>query len=161
MLLYITIVFNIFLALDSSRGFSLTKNEPDSTLVVNEGDSFRLSCDVNSYYEYCLFRHNEDICDFEWKRDVWNITIANCSDYEGRMEWSGDYDYYGCAITIKNATLEDTGSWSCEIESYAAGKYRGYGYNATAEMEIQVVPKITKSDTEKETEHGNHLVIQQ
>ena len=160
MLLYITIVFNIFLVLDSSRAFSLTKNEPASTLVVNEGDSFRLSCDVDNYYEYCLFRHNEDICDFAWKREVWNITIADCSDYEGRMEWSGDFDYYGCAITIKNATLEDTGSWSCEIESYAAGKYRGYGYNATAEMEIQVVPKITESDTEKEAEPGNYLVIQ-
>ena len=36
---------------------------------------------------------------------------------------------------------------------------RGYGYNATAEMEIQVVPRITKSDTEIETEPGNHLVI--
>ena len=73
--------------------------------------------------------------------DVWNITIADCEDYKDRMEWSGDYEKFQCAITIKNAKFEDSGLWSCEIESYAAGKYRGYGYNATAEMEIKVVPK--------------------
>ena len=151
MLSYLSIVFNIFLVLDSSKAFSLTKNEPESTLIVKEGDSFRLNCEVDNYYEYCLFRHNKDICDFEWKKEVWNITVANCKDYEDRMEWSGNYDHYRCGITIKNAKLEDSGSWSCEIESYDAGKYRGLGYNATAEMEIQVVPRIPNSDTSKET----------
>ena len=141
MLSYLSIVFNIFLVLGSSKAFSLIKNRPESKLIVKEGDSFRLSCELDNYYEYCLFRHNEHICDFAWMRDEWNITIADCKDYEDRMEWSGNYDYYGCGITIKNAKFEDSGSWSCEIESYAAGKYRGYGYNATAEMEIQVVPK--------------------
>ena len=141
MLSYLSIVFNIFLVLDSSKAFSLTKNEPESTLTVYEGDSFRLNCEVDNYYEYCLFRHNEDICDFAFEIEIRNITIADCKDYEDRMEWSGYYDYYECGITIKNAKLEDSGSWSCEIESYYAGKYRGYGYKVTAEMEIQVVPK--------------------
>jgi hypothetical protein len=91
--------------------------------------------------------------------DVWNITIANCEDYKDRMEWSGDYENFECAITIKNAKLEDSGTWSCDIESYPDGKYRGdgYGFNVTAEMEIQIVPKI---DTDTETEPGNNIQFQ-
>ena len=126
---------------------------------MREGHSFRLNCGVDNFYEYCLFRHNENICDFAWKTDDWNITITNCEDYEDRMEWSGDYDNHKCAITIKNAKLEDSGSWSCEIESYIAGKFRGYGHNATAEMEIKVIPRIIESDTDKETESGNIQLI--
>ena len=125
-------------ALDLTNAFSMVKSEPKTTLEVKEDGSFELSCEVNNYYEYCKFIHNDKICDFEWKRDVWNITVADCADYEGRFVWSGNYDYYKCAITINNVKPEDTGAWSCEMESYAAGKYRGYGYNATAKFEIAV-----------------------
>ena len=100
-----------------------------------------------------------------------NITIADCEDYKDRMEWSGDYEKFQCAITIKNARLEDSGTWSCEIESYPNGQYRGegYGINVTAKMEIEIVPKIPGSDTdtetdtetktEIETEPGNNTLI--
>ena len=97
--------------------------------------------------------------------DVWNITIDDCEDYKDRMEWSGDYEIFECAITIKNAKLEDSGTWSCEIESYPHGKYRGegYGFNVSAEMEIQVVPRIPGSDSDTETktktESGNNTLI--
>merc|ERR1711997_6871 len=93
------------------------------------------------------FIHNDKICDFEWKRDVWNVTVADCADYEGRFVWSGNYDYYKCAITINNVKPEDTGAWSCEMESYAAGKYRGYGYNVTAKFDIAVEVKTTTTTT--------------
>ena len=75
------------------------------------------------------------------------------------MEWSGDYEKFECALTIKNAKLEDSGIWSCEIESYPDGQYRGegYGFNVTADMKIQIVPRISGSDTETDTgaESGN------
>merc|ERR1712184_200991 len=102
-----------------SNAFSLTKNKPDSMLVVKEGGSFELNCDVDNYYEYCKFIHNGNICDFQWKREAWNITVADCTDYADRMVWSGNYDYYKCAITITDAKSDDAGTWSCEIESYA------------------------------------------
>jgi len=121
-----------------SKSFSLTKSEPDPSLTVQEGGSFELNCEVDNYYEYCKFIHDGKYCDFEWKRDVWNITVADCEDYKDRMVWSGNYDYYKCAITIMDAKREDAGAWSCEVESYAAGKYRGYGYNITSEFDIDV-----------------------
>ena len=144
------------------------RQNQDKLWIKGHGRAFRLNCEVDIYYEYCLFRHNKDICNFAWTMDVWNITIADCEDYKDRMEWSGDYEKFQCAITIKNAKLEDSGTWSCEIESYPNGQYRGegYGFNVTAKMEIQIVPRIvsvsdtdTETDTGKETEPGNNTLI--
>ena len=144
----VTIILGL-VALDFSNAFSLIKSEPETPLVVKEGESFRLSCEVDNYYEYCKFTHmyTDKICDFEWKRDDWNITVADCTDYEGRMEWSGNYEYYGCAMTINNAQTQDSGAWKCEIESYAAGKYRGYGYNVTADFSINIIATTSTTST--------------
>ena len=70
------------------------------------------------------------------------------------MEWSGNYTDHICAITIKNAKSEDAGRWRCEIESYASGKYRGYGYNVTSEFDIKFIPKATI--TTLKTNTGNY-----
>ena len=137
----VTIILGLVALADFSNAFSLKKSEPETPLVVKEGDSFRLSCEVDNYYEYCKFVHTDKMCDFEWKRDDWNITVAECKDYEGRMEWSGDYDYYGCAMTINNAQFEDAGDWKCEIESYASGQLydQGLSYIVTADFDIEII----------------------
>jgi len=137
------VLFLGLVALDLTKAFSLTKSEPDPSLTVKEGGSFELNCEVDNYYEYCKFIHNGKICDYEWKRDVWNITVADCADYADRVVWSGNYDYYKCAVTITDARPEDAGAWSCELESYAAGKYRGYGYNVTSKFDIDFIAKTT------------------
>ena len=67
------------------------------------------------------------------------------------MKWSGNYNEHICAITIKNAKSEDAGRWRCEIESYASGQYRGYGYNVTSEFNIKFIPKATISMEDKNT----------
>ena len=97
------------------------------------------------------FTHNGKICDFEWRRESWNITVAECSNYSERMVWSGNYDYYKCSITILDARPDDTGVWSCEVESYAAGKHRGYGYNVTAKFELEVIARANKNPTTNTT----------
>ena len=130
--------------------------------IKGHGRAFRLNCEVDIYYEYCRFQHNEGICNFAWTMDTiysGNITIADCEDYKDRMEWSGDYEKFQCAITIKNAKLEDSGTWSCEIESYPNGQYRGegYGINVTAKMEIKIDPRIPGSDTNTETKTDKEM----
>ena len=69
--------------------------------------------------------------------------------FKDRMKWSGNYKDHICAITIKNAKSEDAGRWRCEIESYARGKYRGYGYNVTSEFDIKFIPKATTTGNYK------------
>ena len=132
-------------ALDFTNAFSLEKSEPETQLVVKEGESFQLSCTVDGYYEYCKFVHKDEICDFAWIVEQKDITIVECNDYEGRMEWSGDA-FYKCAMTIHNAQPKDAGAWKCEIESYAPGKDRGYGSNVTADFDIKINAHQTTSN---------------
>ena len=152
----VTIILGL-VALDFSNAFSLKKSEPETPLVVKEGESFRLSCEVDNYYEYCKFVHTDKMCDFEWKRFGWNITVRECKDYKSRMEWSGNYDYYECAMTISNAQLEDAGAWKCEVESYAFGKYRGYGNKVTADFDIEFIAKTTNTTTTTTAKIGQML----
>ena len=50
----VTIILGL-VALDFSNAFSLTKSEPETLLVVKEGESFRLSCEVDNCYKYCIY----------------------------------------------------------------------------------------------------------
>lgn len=61
------------------------------TLSVEEGGSMELYCAVDGYYEWCTFKRQDGkICDFEWKRDLWDLDVLQCSDFEGRYKRTGD-----------------------------------------------------------------------
>lgn len=82
-------------------------------IEVKEGEPITLSCSTSDHYEWCKFIHKEHgkECDFVWTRQAWNITTLNCTDYENRAFYTGDYDNNICAITIISTTIEDTGDW--------------------------------------------------
>ena len=88
-----------------TQAFSLTEVTPKQ-ISVKEGEDVTFSCTVDTYYEWCTLIHNNKKCDYEWKRDEWNVTVADCNDYQGRAEYTGNYDYYNCAMTLKSVTLE-------------------------------------------------------
>ena len=95
-----------------------------------EGGQFQLLCEVDAWYNYCTFKHNGKICDFEWKTGLGlgNFTVAECKNYENRMDFSGTYvaSWFGpwiCAVNITDVSFEDAGAWSCEVES--EGLFRG------------------------------------
>ena len=117
-------LFVISLLYAFTNGFSLIEVQPQK-ISVQEGKSIVLNCAVDSYYEWCTFKHNGKKCDYEWRRDVYNVTELDCKDYHGRAEYKGDYNNYKCGIELKFVTLEDQGEWSCEIEEYNAGRTRG------------------------------------
>ena len=132
-------LFVFSLAVVSSNAFGLVEVRPEQ-VSVNEGDSVTLFCAVDTYWEWCKFSHADKVCDYEWRKDVWNVTELNCEDFASRAEFAADYDQYQCAMKLSNVGLEDAGKWSCELESYVHGKYRGYGYQKTGEMVIEVIP---------------------
>ena len=98
------------------------------------------------FLQWCTFKHAEKMCEIEWKRTPYNVTMGQCNDYEGRVEfkvrifgnnllWScilyfwlkswlyafvlqGDYNNYECGLTVAAATPEDDGEWECDFESY-------------------------------------------
>ena len=64
--------------LSSASSFLIIDAEP-GLVVVEPGTVVKLSCVVDSDYEYCMWHSPADtICDFEWKRSEDNITMQDC-----------------------------------------------------------------------------------
>ena len=38
-------------------------------------------------FQWCTFKHAEKMCEIEWKRTPYNVTMGTCDDYEGRVEF--------------------------------------------------------------------------
>ena len=70
--------------------FEIKTSRPKN-LAVEEGSSIELYCAVDGYYEWCTFKRQDGkICDFEWKRDLWDVDVLQCSDFAGRMTRTGN-----------------------------------------------------------------------
>ena len=95
----------LFVIISTSSAFELVKVEPASTTVPH-GGKLRLTCNPDGYYEWCKFTHSDKVCDFQWKKDVWNITTLECSAFEGRASFFGKYDNYECGLELDNVTPE-------------------------------------------------------
>ena len=109
--LFKPILLLLFIASISSA-FELTKVEP-KLATIPYGGKLRLTCNGDNYWEFCKFIHNDKICDLIWKRDPYNVTIEECTDYEGRMRYVGSYNNYECIIEIDNVSEEGKNKHFC------------------------------------------------
>ena len=99
----------LLFCVSTSSTFELVRVEPESTSInsiIPYGGKLRLACNTDAYYEWCKFIHSDKACDFEWRKDVWNITTLDCSDFEGRARFVGIYGNYECIMELDNVTLE-------------------------------------------------------
>ena len=106
-------MFVVILALHagviSVSAFEITSHEPrtnsNSGIEYDEGDDVELWCNADNYWEWCKISHVESnkSCDFDWKKyalldgsrtTIWNVTVVDCDDFEGRFEYLGDYENY-------------------------------------------------------------------
>ena len=85
---------------------------------VKLGESFAFKCTADNWYEWCTFKHAEKMCEIQWKKTPYNVTMGQCDDYEGRVEFKGEYNQYQCGLRVAAATAEDDGEWECDFESY-------------------------------------------
>ena len=44
------------------------------------GEPLRLKCKTDDYFEYCIWRHKDRVCEFEWKRNI-NGVAKQVSQY--------------------------------------------------------------------------------
>ena len=107
---------------EEERYFQLVKVEPKAT-EISYGGKLRLICNPDGYYEWCKFMHNDKVCDFQWKREVWNITTLECSDFEGRARFVGTYDNYECGMELDNVTPEGKRVYQFKINYLSIYKY--------------------------------------
>ena len=108
--------------LSTSYAFELVTVEPKAT-EISYGGKLRLTCNPDGYYEWCKFIHNDKVCDFQWKKDVWNITTLECSDFEERARFVGTYDNYECGMEIDNVTPEGKRVYQFKINYLSIYKY--------------------------------------
>ena len=113
--------------------------------AIEVGSTVRLSCKSDSHYEYCVWRHRNRVCNFEWKKSHGAVKKQTCTELDNRAIFKGDYNSHECAIDLTNVQLSDNGEWSCEMESYVWGIVRGYTHKKS--LNLRVVKEITTSAT--------------
>merc|ERR1712150_8717 len=104
---------------------------------VQVGGTVRLSCTSDSDYEYCIWRHKNRDCNFEWKRSHGAVKKQTCTELNDRARFVGSYKNKECAIELKNVQLSDGGDWSCEMESYVWGVVRGYTHKKSLSLNVE------------------------
>jgi hypothetical protein len=144
-------LFVLFAAIVAvSSAFDMKSYSPKSgSTTVKEGEYLDLWCNVNDWWEWCKFTNvpTGKICDLEWKKDLYNVTVLNCADFEGRFEFLGDYNKYKCGVRFFGIKPDEAGKWKCDIESYYAGQTRNYGYKVKRSFDIDVEIKTTTTTT--------------
>lgn len=93
---------------------------------VSIGDTIKLSCTSDGYFEHCVWRHKSEVCEYEWKKSHDAVLKQRCSArIDSRIKFMGEYNKHECSIEIEDANLEDAGGWQCEMEAYMWGPIAG------------------------------------
>ena len=111
------------------------------------GQTVALSCQVDGYYEYCDWHHEDQICKFEWKRWHWAVKKQACPNLLNRVNFIGDYDSHECKVELKNVQLSDAGNWTCKVEAYG---FFTRGDIVSKELNLQVIDVNVTSTTDEE-----------
>ena len=101
-------LFGMLTFVEKSDGFlikhtSITPNEP-----AQIGTTVKLSCQSDSFYEYCVWRHKNRVCNFEWKSSHGAVKKQSCSQLQNRAHFVGSYSNHQCAIELSNVPF-----WFC------------------------------------------------
>lgn len=124
-----------------SNAFQITKISTGPNQPIQVGETVRLACQSDAAYEYCVWRHKNRVCQFEWKRAHDEVKKQTCAELNDRAHFRGSYDDHECSIDLGNVQLSDQGEWSCEMEHYVWGPARGSTHKMS--MNLKVIPKRT------------------
>ena len=114
---------------------------PESgSTTINVDESLELWCNVDRNWEWCNFSHKPSakFCDFFGKKTglfEGNVTVNDCSSFEGRFEYLGDYDNFKCGIRVHNIVPEDSGLWMCYLRAREGIQIAGMAFQVTVTTE--------------------------
>ena len=146
------ILFGIVSCFRISNAFQITQTSIDPNQPIQVGETVRLSCQSDAYYEYCIWRHKNRVCNFEWKKAHNDVKKQTCTELNDRAHFRGSYESHECSIDLENAQLSDQGEWSCEMESYVWGPARGSTHKKS--LSLNVIPKIITTSTTSQSTSG-------
>ena len=52
--------------------------------------------------------------------------MQTCQRIDSRVKYVGNYTAHECKIELSNVSSDDSGVWSCDVESYVLGATSGY-----------------------------------
>merc|ERR1712156_391134 len=136
-----SILFILLLCFYVSNAIEVIKTSVDPNRPIQVGETVRLTCKSDSAYEYCIWRHKNRVCNFEWKSSHGDVKKQTCTELNNRAHFKGSYSNNECSIDLENVQLTDQGAWSCEMERYVWGPARGSVHKKS--LSLNVIPKIT------------------
>ena len=108
------------------------------------GSKLILRCISSSPHEHCTWKHNKDICRFDWNPHHDSVANPRCEAFGDRITFLGVYDTQECKIELKDLKLSDSGNWTCEME-------RKSGRKISRNTEIKVIEPPPKNNDSKNT----------
>ena len=108
------------------------------------GSKLILRCISSSPHEHCTWKHNKDICRFDWNPHHDSVANPRCEAFGDRITFLGVYDTQECKIELKDLKLSDSGNWTCEME-------RKSGRKISRNTEIKVIEPPPKKNDSKNT----------
>ena len=143
----IMLCLSLLLLGTSASAFTVKSVNP-GVIKVEKGHSFKVICTADNWWEFCTFRKGDKSCNIDWRKDPnYNVTMAECDDFPGRVEFRGSYNNYECGLEISSAELADNGDWSCHMESYVKYGRRGDGRQDSKKFTVSVENPTTTTTT--------------
>ena len=116
-----SIVISLFVV---TFGFRIQESSP--TQWATKGQSVTLTCKSSHRFEYCSWiAPNQQKCNFEWKMNLNQVIKKTCSLYFREDDFVGNYRNQECSLRISSVTQADEGVWTCVMEKYLFGPWRG------------------------------------
>lgn len=133
---------------DKVISFSILENalvEPSNSPHI--GSDLIITCTSSSAHEHCIWKHNDNVCKFDWDRRHRNVLKPTCEAYGKRLTFHGIYPAHECKMKLSNITKSDSGTWTCEMDNNKKKIYQ----------DINI--KVIERPAHPKNESGNKSVV--
>ena len=131
---------------DITCGFTILEQplvEPNKSPHI--GSDLIITCTSSSAHDHCIWKHNNNVCKFDWDKRHRNVVNPNCEAYGERLTFHGIYPAHECKMKLTNITKSDSGKWICEMD------------NNKKKISVDIIINVIERPIRKHNESGNNL----
>ena len=139
---FLTIIVVVFV--DITCGFTILEKplvEPNKSPHI--GSDLIITCTSSSAHDHCIWKHNNNVCKFDWDKRHRNVLNPNCEAYGERLTFHGIYPAHECKMRLTNITKSDSGKWTCEMD------------NNKKKISQDIIITVIQRPIRKDNESGN------
>ena len=86
--------------------------------------------------------------------------MQTCMGLHSRVKYVGNYTAHECEIEVSNVSSDDSGVWSCDVESYVLGATSGYKAQKELTLTIKSPTTTTITTTTGKVDCNDFSLIQ-